>query len=119
MDADRRGDSHGSQPQQKAMKGNRHLKIVLKLAMTILIALLVSLAAAQDSQEGTAESASGKEILARFIETNRYRQVQNLAMGLGWECTLTRLSREPESFWIETLAADTPGQYRTIGQRAN
>src|ERR1039458_6724153 len=38
--------------------------------------------------------------------------LQNLAVGLGWDCGLTQLAREPGAFSIERLAADTPGQYR-------
>jgi hypothetical protein len=40
--------------------------------------------------------------------------LQNLAVGLGWDCGLTRLAREPGAFSIERLAADTPGQYRLV-----
>ena len=42
------------------------------------------------------------------------RMLQHFAMGLALECALTRLVREPDAFWAETLPAAEPGQYRLV-----
>src|ERR1019366_1043458 len=42
------------------------------------------------------------------------RGLQNLAVGLGWGCALPPVAREPGAFSIESLAADTPDQYRLV-----
>jgi hypothetical protein len=42
----------------------------------------------------------------------RDRLVQHLAMGLALDCAVTRLAREPSSFWAEArLVADSPSRY--------
>ena len=42
------------------------------------------------------------------------RALQNLAVGLGWDCALTQIAREPGAFWIERQAANAPGQFLLV-----
>lgn len=45
---------------------------------------------------------------------HRDRNVQNLAVGLGWDCALTRLARDPGAFLLEVEPAADGGTYKLI-----
>ena len=64
--------------------------------------------------EGDRYVATGPRSVAAGAPAPLERGLQNLAVGLGWDCALTQLAREPGAFSIERLAADTPGQYRLV-----
>jgi hypothetical protein len=64
--------------------------------------------------EGDRYVATGPRSVAAGAPAPLERGLQNLAVGLGWDCALTQLAREPGAFWIERLTADTPGQYRLV-----
>jgi hypothetical protein len=67
--------------------------------------------------------ADGRKVAANYDDryvkiepapASRDQMVQHFAMGLALDCALTRLAREPDAFWAETLPASEPGQYRLI-----
>jgi hypothetical protein len=65
-----------------------------------------------DLAEAVRSAGSGAEA---WLRTDR--AVQHLAMGLGLECALTRLAREPEAFGAEVLPIkEEPGRYLLVLQ---
>jgi hypothetical protein len=67
--------------------------------------------------------ADGRKVVASYgdpymkIEPASVPQdqmMQHFAMGVALECALTRLAREPDAFWAETLPSGEPGQYRLV-----